>query len=229
MSRLLAVRLNRKTGALFMLVGLLALAGALALVLASGWNPAGATSHEPPPGTGDWYMYSAKVVCSPALGKAGNALTPGTYYTAVNVHNPWERPAQIKKWLTLSRPQGMPAIHGSPIEESLEALGAVDVDCPQMKKKFGLPTGSTVPGGKGFLAIESDVRLDVAVVYTQRTTTTVGAGSSMDVEYIKPMPFRPAAAPLACELPYPSRWFNSSHFGLPPSPAGVSSRTQPEW
>ena len=46
-----------------------------------------------PAETVDLYTYSAKVVCVPNLGKAGGAVVPGAYKTAVNVHNPGSEPA----------------------------------------------------------------------------------------------------------------------------------------
>ena len=48
--------------------------------------------------------------------------------------------------------------------------------------------GQTVPGGEGFMSIESDVDIDVVAVYTaqSQTATRDGLGTSIDVEYIKP-------------------------------------------
>ena len=68
-----------------------------------------------PAQTVDLYTYSAKGVCAPTLGNAGGALVPGTYKTAINVHNPGSEPALIKKWVVLSPPQGQDAIRGGVI------------------------------------------------------------------------------------------------------------------
>jgi hypothetical protein len=152
------------------------------------------------------YMYAVKVVCVPALGKAAPALVPGMYRTAVNVHNPWPQTANIVKWLTLSPPQGEPAIVGKHITETLEPFQAFDIDCVHMAREFGLE-GQHVPGGKGFLIIQSDQNLDVVGVYTaeelagstaaleadetaealeKAAKQASGVGLGMDIEYIQP-------------------------------------------
>ena len=127
-----------------------------------------------------------KVVCAPMLGGAKPALLPGQYKTAVNVHNPWDQPASIEKWVTLSRPQGEPIISGNRIQETLEAWGTFDVDCNHMRDDFGLPTGVKVPGGKGFMVIKSDQKLEVVAVYTSKLQNANGVGQGIDVEYVSP-------------------------------------------
>ena len=141
-----------------------------------------------PPVTNQVFTYSAKITCVPHLGSASPALMPGKYRTAVNVHNPSEEPANIVKWVTLSPPQGETPISGDKIHESLEPWSAFDVDCPHLRDEFGLPDGAKVPGGKGFMVIQSDRELDVVAVYTARAEipSSNGVGKSIDVETIKP-------------------------------------------
>lgn len=141
-----------------------------------------------PPPLPDVFVYSAKITCVPHLGPASPALMPGKYRTAVNVHNPSDEPAHIQKWVTLSPPQGQTPITGGRISETLGPWSAFDVDCPHMRDQFGLPEGAKVPGGKGFLVIRSDQRLDVVAVYTARTETANknGVGTSIDVETVEP-------------------------------------------
>ncbi len=134
--------------------------------------------------------YSVKITCVPHLGPASPALMPAKYRTAVNVHNPWRDPVELTKSLTLSPPQGEPAIHGDPITEVLGPREAFDVDCPHMRDEFGIPANSKVPGGKGFMVIESDRELNVVAIYTARgegSAASSGVGTSIDVEYIKPL------------------------------------------
>ena len=134
------------------------------------------------------HIYSVKVVCVPTLGNAAKALTKGTYRTVVNVHNPWEEEANIAKWVTLAPDQGETAVSGDLITETLASYGAFEVDCADLKNDFGLPTGSSVAGGEGFMVIKADKDVDVAAVYTaQRMTKSKdGLGTSIDVEYIQP-------------------------------------------
>ena len=143
-----------------------------------------------PPATGPTYthIYSVKVVCTPTLGNPAKALTKGTYRTVVNVHNPWEGEASIAKWVTLVQDQGEPAISGDTITETLGPMGAFEVDCADLKNDFGLPTGTKVSGGEGFLVIKANADIDVVAVYTaqRQTKTKDGLGTSIDVEYIQP-------------------------------------------
>ena len=141
-----------------------------------------------PPVTSQVYTYSVKITCVPHLGSASPALMPAKYRTAVNVHNPWEESVNIVKWVTLSPPQGQTPISGDKIHESLGPWGAFDVDCPHVRDEFGLPQGSKVPGGKGFMIIQSDRELDVVAVYTARgeIPSSNGVGKSIDVERIGP-------------------------------------------
>ena len=141
-----------------------------------------------PPQDQTMYVYSVKIMCVPHLGPASPALMPGKYRTAVNVHNPWDQPALIEKWVTLSNPQGIPPITGDRIHETLQSWSAFDVDCPHMRDQFGLPKDAQVPGGKGFMVIRSDRELDIVAVYTSRTETPNknGMGISIDVETIEP-------------------------------------------
>ena len=134
------------------------------------------------------FTYSVKVVCVPHLGNASPTLMPGKYRTAVNVHNSWDQPANIEKWVTLVNAQGIPPITGDRIQEILSPLAAFDVDCVHLRDDFGLPAGAEVPGGKGFMVIQSDRELDVVAVYTSRAETTNknGVGTSTDIEYIVP-------------------------------------------
>ena len=151
----------------------------------SGPASAPAATHEG--GGPDVFIYSAKVVCVPALGKAKPALVSGKYKTAVNVHNPSGNAVNVEKWITLSPPQGQDVVTGDHMTEVLGGWEAFDVDCKHMAQDFGLD-GATVPGGKGFFVIVSDGPLDVVAVYTSQKIDAVvgGVGRSMDTEYIEP-------------------------------------------
>ena len=142
------------------------------------------------PGPEPNFTYAVKITCVPHFGPASPALMPAKYRTAVNVHNPWRDPVELTKSLTLSPPQGQPAIHGDPISETLGPREAFDVDCPHMRDEFGIPANSKVPGGKGFMVIESDRELNVVAIYTARgegSAASSGVGTSIDVEYIVPL------------------------------------------
>ena len=142
----------------------------------------------PPSTRPDVFLYAAKIICVPHFGPASPALMPGKYRTAVNVHNPWDQPAHIEKWVTLSPPQGQPPVTGDKISGTVQPWASFDVACPYFRDEFGLPEGAKVPGGKGFMVIQSDRELDVVAVYTSRTETpnSNGVGTSIDVERVEP-------------------------------------------
>ena len=135
----------------------------------------------------------------PELGIAIPALVPGDYNTAVNIHNPWNEPANITQRLTLSAPRWRPPISGGDILDTLEPQAAFSINCLNMKYSYGLPADAQVPGGEGFLVIHSDRTLDVVAVYTANVTSGgQSAGVSIDVEYIEPKvaPIAPAPTPV---------------------------------
>ena len=182
--------MRRKMGAIATAVLIVGLAGGITAgaVLGSGSSgPATAPAATHEGSAPDVFIYSAKVVCVPALGKAKPALVAGKYKTAVNVHNPSGNAVNIEKWITLSPPQGQDVVTGDHMTEVLGGWEAFDVDCKHMAEDFGLD-GATVPGGKGFFVIVSDGPLNVAAVYTSQRTDAVvgGVGASIDTEYIEP-------------------------------------------
>ena len=109
----------------------------------------------------------------------------GRYKTAVNLLNasPTTGDAHISKSVTLSVPQGQTPIMGDVLQDTLPSRGALDIDCVHFAQDFGFQ-GMKVPGGKGFMIIESDKELDVAAVYTSTMRNKAGVGESIDVEYI---------------------------------------------
>ena len=130
------------------------------------------------------YRYSVKVVCVPDLGRVNRALVPGRYRTAVNVLNSSREDANLMKALTLSVPMGQQPIIGDATGDLLSPRAGLDIDCRDLRDNWGL-SGIKVPGGQGYVIIESDQQLTVTAVYTSLTKTTVGAGQSVDVEYIE--------------------------------------------
>ncbi len=170
---------------------------------------------EPPPPP-DVFVYSAKIVCVPHLGKASPALMPGRYRTAVNVHNPWDEPAHIQKWVALSPPQGQTPITGGRIADTLQPWSSFDVDCPHFRDDFWLPPDAKVPGGKGFMVIRADRELDVVAVYTSKALnppSNNGVGTSIDVERVAPKMSKGAIArgPIHAPSGMISWWSGDDH------------------
>jgi hypothetical protein len=117
------------------------------------------------------YRYPVKVVCAPKLGPAKPALVPGTYKTAVNVLNSSREDANIMKSLTLSVGMGKSPISGDAMADMLVPRAALDIDCRDLAGSMWGLKGIKVPGGKGYVIIESDQQLTVTAVYTSLAKT----------------------------------------------------------
>jgi len=110
------------------------------------------------------FQYAAKFVCGKS---AGEVVAPGVYFTAVNVHNPTDTKVRFRVKIAVA----WPGLKPGPVSEFHEAkLGpdeALEIDCPDIFNpeifKFPEPQADFL---KGFVVVESEVELDVVVVYT---------------------------------------------------------------
>jgi len=88
-------------------------------------------------------------------------VAQGTYYTAVNVHNPTERRAFMRVKFALAA-DGKPGKISRFFDIALGPDEAISIDCAQivhlLESKYGFIDG--------FAVIESDVELDVVAVYS---------------------------------------------------------------
>lgn len=111
------------------------------------------------------FQYSVKFVCGKS---AGDVVARGRYFTAINVHNPTDKPIRFWKKFAIALPGEKPG----PVSEFFGAeLGpnqALEIDCRDIFEH----TQSTADRFlKGFAVIESDVELDVVAVYTTAVAT----------------------------------------------------------
>jgi hypothetical protein len=116
--------------------------------------------------------YAVKFLCGtiphsdadPQQPPPGAPLVPGTYLTAVNIHNPQGKEVRFRKKAVIANPQGQPRGRiGQLVDESLKPDEALEVDCDNIKQLLGAPTAGFM---KGFVVILSPVELDVVGVYT---------------------------------------------------------------
>ena len=121
------------------------------------------------------FQYAAKFICTaniPGTSQTTDAFVPGSYQTAVNIHNPQNRLVKMRKKIA------------SPIEISkyfgfsMKPDAVERITCGQLSD-FGV---HLIHGFEGFLVIESTHSIDVVAVYTAAGTNQV---SSIDVEQIK--------------------------------------------
>lgn len=122
------------------------------------------------------FQYAVKFICTshiPGTSQTTDALLPGSYQTAVNIHNPWEKEVKIRKKLASS-------IQISKyFEGALKADGVERLTCSQISDFDVQP----IHGFEGFLVIESSYRLDVTAVYTAGENG--GQVTSIDVEQVR--------------------------------------------
>jgi len=123
------------------------------------------------------FEYAVKFVC----GKSdGRVVAPGEYWTAINVHNPLERPVRFRKKIAVALPHEEPG----PVSQFFEArLGpdeALEIDREDIFEHAQVGDDFL----KGFVVIHSDVQLDVVAVYTAAGEDR--GVNTLDVEVVLP-------------------------------------------
>ncbi len=154
------------------------------------------------------FQYAAKIVCGCDPQPAIPRIIPGQYATSVNIHNPSDREATLRKKLALTfpapeRPHGrqVPGRVSDFLDDRLGPDEALQVDCAEMPSDFfpgggfgGFDNGDPTdpPYIEGFLVIESNRSLDVIAVYSTGVfdiPSCPGDGNlnvkSMDVEDVR--------------------------------------------
>ncbi|MBA4056088.1 MAG: hypothetical protein C0490_15340 [Marivirga sp.] len=122
------------------------------------------------------FQYAVKFICTaniPGTSQTTDALLPGVYQTAVNIHNPQTKKIKMRKKIA------SPLSISEYFEDGLEPDGVMRITCAQIRD-FGI---TFIHGFEGFLVIESTHSLDVTAVYTAGGRQE--QVSSIDVEQIK--------------------------------------------
>lgn len=167
----------------------LAAVGFVALLVLSPWDSAPRARAADPT---HFIAHSAKYVCGTASG--ADKVVPGTYTTAVNVHNftantlnPAGGDVTVYKKAVEALAEGYTGMVGEyvPIPE-LPSDYAFEIDCADIYTLLGYASPPVF--SKGFVEISyagSTPVVDVVAVYTGADTSTHGHGQSMDVERIE--------------------------------------------
>ncbi|MGH9936380.1 MAG: hypothetical protein ACREAM_09045 [Blastocatellia bacterium] len=122
-------------------------------------------------------LFPVKFLCGgiksdPAMPEFGDPLSPGTYLTAINIHNPNQNVVRFRKKALITNPQGQPqGIVGRFVHESLEPNAGLEVDCKNIIELLGGNISFPKEFTKGFVVIEtipSTPFLDVVAVYTYK-------------------------------------------------------------
>ena len=123
------------------------------------------------------FQYAVKFICTaniPGTSQTSDAVVPGVYQTAVNIHNPQRRAVKLRK--KIASPIGI----SNYFDGVLKPDEVERVTCSQLRD-FEL---QLIHGFEGFLVIESTLSIDVVAVYTAAGNNQ-GQVTTMDVEQIK--------------------------------------------
>ena len=128
------------------------------------------------------FQYAIKFVCGRG---DGEVLAKGTYYTAINVHNPTFGHIKVQKKFAVA----LPSEDQGPISPFFKAKlgpdGAFEIDCPDIVAHIRYEA----PFLKGFAVIFSLVKLDIVAVYTVAGEN--GYIESLDIERVEPSEMMP--------------------------------------
>ena len=120
-------------------------------------------------------QYAAKLLCG-ASNRAG--VAPGTYYTAVNVHNPARDSVLFRYKFALTRPKTQPGPIMPWTGAQLRSDQVLEIECTAALIRMGAGFA------KGFVMVETQRELDVVAVYTAVATT--GRVQTLAIDRVPP-------------------------------------------
>jgi Concanavalin A-like lectin/glucanases superfamily len=128
------------------------------------------------------FQYAIKVVC----GKSdGSVVAPGTYFTAVNIHNPLYRRVRFRVKVAIALPGLRPGPVSPFHDVELGPDEALEIDNPDINKLAQADRDFL----KGFVVIESATELDIVAVYT-----AAGSDDHVEVLHMERVPARRTSA-----------------------------------
>lgn len=121
-------------------------------------------------------QYAVKILCGRSQGEAagGGVVAPGTYFTAVNVHNPGRSAVAFIKKVALANPWQKPGKISKFVDGKLGPDEAMEVDCRELAKMGGVAPG-TLFGGYLVFETREGTELDIVAVYTTAGNAGVSA------------------------------------------------------
>jgi len=125
------------------------------------------------------FEYTVKFVCGIANRQAP-VVALGTYFTAINVHNPSKDVVKFVKRISVALPSQKPGPVSKTVDAALKSDESFEIDCPDIFK-ISEQRGFL----KGFVVIQSPSELDIVGVYTAapNAAATVAA---MAIERVSP-------------------------------------------
>ena len=121
------------------------------------------------------------------------ALANGTYFTAINVHNPGSQTIRFRQKVAVTLPGEQPGSISPFWESALRPDQALEIDCTDIMRRAQVRTRFI----KGFVVIQSPSDLDVVAVYTAAPSER-GTVAALEIERV---PGRRVGISGGCELP----------------------------
>jgi hypothetical protein len=112
------------------------------------------------------FQYAVKFICGTSK---GDAVAPGVYYTAINIHNPNDEELTFTKKFAVALPWQRPGPVSRQFDGKLGPDEACEIDCAEIFARTHPDTEGRGPNAefvKGFVVIESQLELDIVAVYT---------------------------------------------------------------
>jgi hypothetical protein len=112
--------------------------------------------------------YAAKFACGTAVSTRTvpvPPVAPGSYFTAVNVHNPNKDEVKFEKKVALALPDEKAGRISRVVGAALKPDEAFEIDCPEILKLLDIGPFEKA-FAKGFVVIMTPRELDVVGVYT---------------------------------------------------------------
>lgn len=172
--------------------------------------------------------YAVKIVCGQA---ERPAVAPGTYFTAINIHNPGRDTVGFRYKVATTLPNAEPGLISPFAEARLRPDQALEIDCEDARE-----LARQRQFLKGFVVLQSHSPLDVVAVYT-------AAGESryveaMHMERVRPRRLSPSGCPdLVVEQVQTPEWDDVNrrsvihatirNIGTAPAPATVARLVDP--
>ncbi len=174
----------------YLFVSILFVAAMLLATLTINQRPVGAQVPSLP------FQYAVKFVCgkSPGHGQQ-QVVATGTYFTAINVHNPFNDTVKFRKKIAVALPNEKAGKVSPFFDVALKGDEALEIDCDDIYKHMHMNQTFL----KGFVVIESKTELDIVAVYTAAGAS--GQVETMDVERVPPRRMSPQGSPDLIPIP----------------------------
>jgi hypothetical protein len=128
------------------------------------------------------FQYAVKLISGDTVKGGVNIVTPGRFYTAVNIHNPSTCKTVTFRW-KVAVANSVDAQDGQITRfqrKSLRPDQSVEIDCPDIARVLAIELDHFV---KGFVVIESPCELDVVAVYTAGGSANQPPGQASPVAF----------------------------------------------